>query len=368
MRTYIWQNPKFPNFTYNTEIILPLLSQVRLKQGLLLGKMRNIGFENIDKTLLNVLTEDVIKSNEIEGLQFNTEQVRSSIAKRLGLDIGKNIYVNRNIQGTVDVMFDATQNFKMELSEKRLLSWQAAMFPDGMSGLYKIHIGKYRDDANGAMQVVSGAIGHEKIHYEAPPAKILKKEMKKFLDFTNNDNDYVDLVIKAAILHLWFVILHPFEDGNGRIARCLTDMLLARSENSPYRFYSMSSEIQKKRNEYYKILELTQKDSLDITSWIIWFLKTMEEAIENSEKILQETIIKSEFWQKHKNTIMNERQTKILNLLTNHFEGKLTTIKWAKICHCSQDAATRDINDLISKNILEKQGQARATHYILNLS
>lgn len=366
MKIYIWQNPDFPNFIYDNDIILPLLAKIRLSQGLLLGKMRSIGFENIDKTLLNVLTEDVIKSNEIEGVRFNTEQVRSSIARRLGINIGGDIYVNRDVQGTVDMMLDATQNYNLDLTEDRIFAWQSAIFPEGRSGLYKISTGKYRDDANEPMQVVSGPIGHEKIHYEAPPAKILKKEMKKLFDYVNNKNDNVDLVIKAAVVHLWFIILHPFEDGNGRITRALTDMLLAGSEDSCYRFYSMSSEIQKKRDEYYKILELTQKSSLDITQWIVWFLNTMNSSIENSEILIQDIIKKTEFWQKHKGVSMNERQIKILNMLLDDFEGKLTTSKWAKICKCSQDAATRDINNLIDKGVLIKQGLARATHYVIN--
>lgn len=368
MKTYIWQNPKFPEFTYNQDLIAPLLAQIRLKQGLLLGKMQSIGFDNISQTLLSTLTEDVIKSNEIEGLKFNTQQVRSSVAKRLGLDIGGDVYISHDVQGTVDMMLDATQNFNQDLSEERLFAWQAAMFPEGRSGLYKIRIGKYRDDANGSMQVVSGTIGHEKIHYEAPPAKNVKKEMKKFLKFVNDKSDNMDLVIKAAIAHLWFVIIHPFEDGNGRITRALTDMLLARSENSSNRFYSMSSQIKKNKEEYYQILEMTQKSSLDITQWIKWFLETMEAAIEASELLFQNIMKKSEFWQRNKNVSMNERQTKIINMLLSNFEGNLTTTKWAKICNCSQDAATRDINNLIEKGILIKLGQARATHYVINLS
>ena len=236
MKKYIWQNSEYPNFTYDKELIMPLLSNVRLKQGILLGKMNQLGFENSQFAVLNVLTEDVIKSSEIEGLKLNTEQVRSSIAKRLGLNIGDDIYIERDVQGTVDMMLDATQNFDKPLDEDRLLGWQAAMFPSGRSGLYKIKIGEYRDDVNGAMQVVSGAVGHEKVHYEAPPADTLNKEMNAFLNYINYEKE-TDLVIKTAIAHLWFVIIHPFEDGNGRIARAITDMLLAKSENSPNRFY-----------------------------------------------------------------------------------------------------------------------------------
>lgn len=364
MKKYIWQNSEYPNFTYDKELIMPLLSNVRLKQGILLGKMNQLGFENSQFAVLNVLTEDVIKSSEIEGLKLNTEQVRSSIAKRLGLNIGDDIYIERDVQGTVDMMLDATQKFDKPLDEDRLFGWQAAMFPSGRSGLYKIKVGEYRDDANGAMQVVSGAVGHEKVHYEAPPADALNKEMNAFLNYINNEKE-TDFVIKTAIAHLWFVIIHPFEDGNGRIARAITDMLLAKSENSPNRFYSMSSQIQKNRKSYYEILQITQKESVDITSWIVWFLENMSAAIEHSEELLQDVILRTEFWNTNKTVVFNERQIKVLKKLLKNFEGKLTTQKWAKICNCSHDTANRDIIDLINKNILTKLGEARATHYVL---
>ena len=364
MKKYIWQNSEYPNFTYDKELILPLLSSVRLKQGILLGKMQQLGFENSQYAVLNILTEDVIKSSEIEGLKLNAEQVRSSIAKRLGLDIGDDIYIERDVQGTVDMMLDATQNFDKPLDEDRLLGWQAAMFPSGRSGLYKIKVGEYRDDSNGAMQVVSGAVGHEKVHYEAPPADTLNKEMNAFLNYINDEKE-TDLVIKTAIAHLWFVIIHPFEDGNGRIARVITDMLLAKSENSSNRFYSMSSQIQKNRKSYYEILQITQKESVDITSWIVWFLENMSAAIEHSEELLQDVIRRTGFWNTNKTVVFNERQIKVLKKLLENFEGKLTTQKWAKICNCSHDTANRDIIDLINKNILAKLGEARATHYVL---
>lgn len=364
MNKYIWQNPEFPNFTYDKEIILPLLSKVRLAQGILIGKMQNLGFKTNQHAVLNILTEDVIKSSEIEGFKLNIEQVRSSIAERLGLEIDNNVYVERDVQGIVDVMLDATQNFDKPLTEERLFSWQAAMFPTGRSGLYKIKVGEYRDDQNGAMQVVSGAIGHEKVHYEAPPAKLLPKEMKKLIEYVNDDTQ-TDLVIKAGIVHLWFVVIHPFEDGNGRIARALTDMLLARSEQSANRFYSMSSQIKKVRKSYYEILQITQQQSLDITAWLKWFLENMLLAIENSESLLNDVIQKSEFWNKNKPIAFNERQIKVLKKLLDDFEGNLTTKKWAKICNCSHDTANRDIANLVKNNILEKCGEGRATHFIL---
>ena len=304
MKKYIWQNPEYPDFTYDKDLIITLLSEVRLRQGLLLGKMQRLGFENSKHTVLNVLTEDVIKSSEIEGVKLNIEQVRSSIAQRLGLDIGGDVYVERDVQGIVDMMLDATLNYDKPVTEDRLFGWQASMFPGGRSGLYRINVGKYRDDRNGPMQVVSGPVGHEKVHYEAPPASSLDAEMERLLNFINNDNS-TDLVLKAGIVHLWFVIIHPFEDGNGRIARALTDLILARSENSSERFYSMSSQIKKERKSYYEILQLTQTDNLDITLWLKWFLENMLAAINSSENLLNDVFKKTEFWNLNKSVTFN---------------------------------------------------------------
>lgn len=365
MKTYIWQNPNYPKFEYDKEIILSLLANVKSKQGYLLGKMSNIGFDNNKNAVLNVLTQDVIKSSEIEGLSLNLDQVRSSIARRLGIEVGKDIYIERNIEGIVEMMLDATQNYEKPLTKERLFGWQAAMFPSGYSGMYKVAVGKYRDDKKGAMQVVSGAVGHEKVHYEAPPAKILNREMSALINYVNNENK-TDLIIKAGIVHLWFVIIHPFEDGNGRIARALTDMLLARSENSPNRFYSMSSQIKSVRQSYYDALKITQKNEIDITQWLKWFLENMLKAIENSDTLIEKVLQKSNFWQRNQNIIFNERQIKILNRLFDNFEGNLTTSKWAKLCNCSQDTAIRDVADLVKKRILQKQGEGRSTHYVLN--
>ena len=294
---------------------------------------------------------------------MNLEQVRSSIAKRLGLHYDENIHIERDIEGIVDTIFDATQNYSSDLTEDRLFGWQSAMFPAGRSGLYKIKVGEYRDDKDGPMQVVSGAVGHEKVHYEAPPANIVKQDIKNLIAYVNTENG-IDNIIKAGIVHLWFVIIHPFEDGNGRIARALTDMLLSRSENSSNRYYSMSAQINKVRKSYYEALGITQSSSLDITTWLEWYLKNLIIAIENSEELIKDILYKASFWQRNKLTVMNSRQSKVINLLLNDFSGKLTTIKWAKICKCSQDTATRDINDLISKKILDRVGQARNIHYI----
>ncbi len=364
MTKYIWQNPEYPNFTYDKGIILPLLSSVRLKQGKLLGKMQSLGFDNIQKAKLNVMTENVIKSSEIEGIKLNKEQVRSSVAKRLGINIGSDIYVERDIQGIVDTMSDATINYDKPLTNDRLFAWQSAMFPDGRSGLYKIKVGAYRDDRDGKMQVVSGPLGHEKIHYEAPDSDIVPEEMNKLIEYVNDNSD-TDMVIKAGIVHLWFVIIHPFEDGNGRIARALTDMLLARSENTPDRFYSMSSQIKKARKSYYEILQITQHYSLDITQWLKWFLENLILAIDSSENLLNDIIKRAEFWEKNKSQVFNDRQIKVLTKLLDNFGGNLTAKKWAKICNCSHDTANRDLTDLVNKNILKKLGVARATHYKL---
>ena len=363
---YIYQNKNWANFTWDKDVIINLLSEVKLKQGYLLGKMSSLGFDIKEKAILNVLTEDVIKSSEIEGQKLNTEQVRSSIARKLGINIGGDIIVERNVEGIVDMMLDATQNYNNEITKDRLCGWQSAMFPSGFSGLYRIKTGAYRDDKNGAMQIVSGAIGKEKVHFEAPQASVLDNEMDKLIDYINND-DKTDLIIKAGIIHLWFVIIHPFEDGNGRIARALTDMMLARSENSSNRFYSMSSQIKAIRKSYYKALEITQNSSLDVTSWLKWFLENLLLAIDNSEELLKSVLHKSDFWNKNKSVPMNKRQIDVLNKFMDDFKGNLTTTKWAKITGCSQDTATRDIADLIEKGILIKQGEARATHYLISL-
>lgn len=360
---YIYQNAYWHKFSWCVEKILKLLSEVKLAQGFLLGKMNSLGFEIKSNALVNVLTENILKSSEIEGEILNPEQVRSSIARRLGLD-NNNTFVERNIEGVVEMMLDATQNYDKPISKERLCGWHAALFPTGYSGMHKIKIGDYRDDSLGPMQVVSGSIGKEKVHYEAPPAHTLEKEMVDLIDYINK-NDDTDFLIKAGIVHLWFVILHPFDDGNGRIARALADMILAKSDNLNFRFYSMSSQIRKVRKSYYDILERTQKGSLDITSWLLWFLENLLISINNSDEILGSVLKKAEFWQRNATICFNERQKKILNKLFDGFEGNLTSTKWAKICNCSQDTAGNDINDLIDKKILKKLGKAKNTHYIL---
>lgn len=361
---YIYQNIDWHSFRWCGDKIQNLLFEIKKSQGYLLGKMDSLGFDVKNNALLQVLTENIIKSSEIEGQILDKHLVRSSIAKRLGIDIGGETFVSRDIEGVVEMMLDATQNYSSNMTKERLIGWHAALFPTGYSGMYKINVGNYRTDELGPMQVISGYEGKEKIHYEAPPASILENEMDEFLNYINTNNEY-DSLIKAGIVHLWFVILHPFDDGNGRIARALMDMILARSDDSKFRFYSMSSQIQKNRKSYYEVLEKTQKGSMDITNWLLWFLENLLIAIQSSGEITDKVLQKAEFWQKNSNLVFNERQIKVLNRFMDNFEGNLTTTKWAKMCNCSQDTASLDINDLIAKKIMKKVGKGRATHYLL---
>lgn len=362
---YLYNHQNWPIFKWNSEKLLPLLSYVRNRQGKLIGKMGALGFELQNEANLEILTLEIIKSTEIEGEILDRGQVRSSIARRLGLDISGLIYSERNVDGIVDLMLDATKNYDKELNKARLFTWHASLFPTGQSGMYKIITGSWRDDSTGPMQVVSGALGKEKVHYQAPPAAQLENEMRIFFDWFNLEQD-LDLVLKAAIAHLWLVTLHPFEDGNGRISRAISDMLLARSDEQSYRFYSMSTQIRKERNSYYDILEKTQKGGLDITTWLEWFLNCLLHAIEGSEKLLEKVIYKHAFWLRHSKVTINDRQRKILNMLMDDFEGVLNTTKWAKIAKCSQDTALRDIQDLIEKGILRKtEHGGRSTNYEL---
>jgi len=362
---YLYDNRNWPIFEWNSEKLLPLLAYVRNRQGKLIGKMGALGFELQNEANLEILTLEILKTTEIEGEFLDREQVRSSIARRLGLDISGLVYSERNVDGIVDLMLDATKKYDQELTKERLFSWHASLFPAGQSGMYKIITGNWRDDSTGPMQVVSGALGKEKVHYQAPPAAQLENEMRIFFDWFNLDQE-VDLVLKAAIAHLWFVTLHPFEDGNGRISRAVSDMLLARSDEQSYRFYSMSTQIRKERNSYYDILEKTQKGSLDITGWLEWFLNCLLHSIESSEKLLEKVIYKHDFWLINSKVTINERQRKVLNMLMDDFEGVLNTTKWAKIGKCSQDTALRDIQDLIEKGILVKTEQGgRSTNYEL---
>lgn len=361
---YIYEDKNFPHFTWDKTHILTILAKVKLEQGLLLGKMQNLGFNVKDSALLQTITEEILKSSQIEGEILDVRAVRSSIARKFGLDANDAAAKSsRSIDGFVDMMYDAIHNYKEDVTKARLCNWHTQMFPEKKSGLYKIETGKYRNDKLGPMQVVSGPMGMEKVHYQAPDARVVNAEMEKLFKFINTDN--TDNIIKAAITHLWFVIIHPFDDGNGRIARALTEMLLARSENSSDRFYSMSSQIEKHRKAYYEELKITQGGSLDITSWLEWFLNTLLGAIENSQDTLKTILGKSTFWNIHQGETFNDRQSKMLNMLFDGFNGHLTSSKWAIICKVSHDTATRDIADLVKHSILEKVGDGRTTYYIL---
>ena len=362
---YIHERPEWPSFHWDFERISQRLVEVRHRQGRLIGRMEGLGFQLRTEAVLHTLTEDVLKSSEIEGEKLDRDQVRSSIARRLGIDIGALMPADRNVEGVVEMMLDATQHYDQPLTTQRLFDWHAALFPTGRSGMSRINVGAWRDDKKGPMQVVSGPIGKERVHYEAPVAVRLRGEMKKFLDWFEKERS-TDLVLKAGVAHLWFVTIHPFEDGNGRIARAIADMLLARSERSPQRFYSMSAQIRQERREYYEILEATQRGDLDITGWLEWFLACLERAFDRAETILAAVLSKARFWDRFTGTDFNERQRSMINRLLNGFEGKLTSSKWAKLEKCSQDTALRDIEDLINKGALTRDSAGgRSTSYSL---
>ncbi|WP_200974806.1 Fic family protein [Echinicola sp. 20G] len=364
MRAFIHQKDNWPEFTWNSNDFLDLLSEARNLQGRLIGKMETLGFDLRNEALLDTLTLDVLKSSEIEGEFLDPDQVRSSIARRLGMEIAGAVDAERSVEGVVEMMLDATQRCFDPLTADRLFDWHAALFPTGRSGMYKITVADWRKDTTGPMQVVSGAMGKERVHFQAPDSNLVEKEMTRFLYWFNNSK--MDLVMKAAIAHLWFVTIHPFEDGNGRITRALTDMLLAQADKSNQRFYSMSAQVRLERKQYYEILEKTQKGNLDITDWIVWFLNCLINALRSTDLILSKVLFKADFWLKHIDTPINDRQRKLLNRLMDGFDGKLTSSKWAKIAKCSKDSAVRDINDLIEKGILQKEAAGgRSTNYEL---
>jgi Fic family protein len=365
MKIYIYQLDDWSNFTWNNETLISILGIVRNLQGKMIGRMESLGFELRSEAVLETLTLDVIKTTEIEGKILNPEQVRSSIARRLGMDISGLVVSDRDVDGMVDMMLDVTQHFDRLLTVERLFDWHSALFPTGRSGMCKIVVGDWRDDSTGPMQVVSGAMGKEKLHYQAPDATNIEKEMNSFIDWFNSEQK-LDPVIKAGIAHLWFVTIHPFEDGNGRIARAITDMLLTKSDGISQRFYSMSAQIRLERKEYYNILEKSQKGTLDVTEWLEWFLNCLINAINKSELILAKVLYKHHFWNKYAKQVLNDRQVLLLNKLLDGFIGKLTSSKWAKIAKCSADTALRDIQDLINKQILRKEAAGgRSTSYEL---
>ncbi len=360
---YIYQHKGWPHFTWDNELLMTNLSKVRHMQGSLIGKMMALGFPLKEEALLETLTLDVVKSTAIEGEVLNVEQVRSSIARRLGIEIAGLVKADRHVDGVVQMMLDATQGFEKKISKQRLFDWHAALFPTGRSGMHKIIVGNWRNDSDGPMQVVSGPMGKEKVHYQAPDSKKVSSEMSGFVKWFNTENT-LEPVLKAGLAHLWFITIHPFEDGNGRIARALTDMLLARADGSSQRFYSMSAQILRERNKYYDMLEATQKNDLDITKWLNWFLECLISALSSTEDTLKQVFAKAQFWKTHANTIFNERQRTMLNRLFDNFEGNLTSSKWAKMNKCSADTALRDIQDLLNKDVLQKvPGGGRNTSY-----
>lgn len=365
MARYIHELPDWPEFAWNHERLAGLLASVRYRQGRLLGRMEVLGFPLKAEATLKTLTLDVLKSSEIEGELLDHAQVRSSIALRLGMDIGALAPADRHVDGVVEMILDATQNHGQPLTESRLFGWHAALFPTGYGGIHKIRVGQWRDDANGPMQVVSGGFGKERVHFEAPAAQRLKEETAVFLKWFNA-NDRLDPVLKSGVAHLWFVTLHPFEDGNGRIARAIADLMLARSEKSPQRFYSLSAQIRLERKDYYDQLESTQRSDLEITAWLEWFLGCLGRAIDSAESTLDDVLCKARFWQTHGTERFNERQRMVLNRLLDGFEGKLTSSKWAKLTKCSQDTALRDIMELVERGVLVRDaGGGRSTSYSL---
>jgi Fic family protein len=365
MTMYIHELREWPTFRWDEQRLLVPLATVRHHQGRLIGRMQGLGFRPRTEATLNALTQDVLKSSEIEGEQLDFQQVRSSIARRLGIDIGALTPRDRNVDGVVEMTLDATQNYAKPLTAKRLFGWHAALFPTGHSGLHRIRVGKWRDERSGPMEVVSGAIGRERVHYEAPAAQKVAREMGAFLRWFNGDAA-VDPVLKAGIAHLWLVTIHPFEDGNGRIARAVADMALARSEQSAQRFYSMSAQIRLEREAYYDILEATQKGDLDITDWLEWFMACLDRAFGGADDILANVLRKAQFWQVHAGASFNDRQRDMIGRLLEGFGGKLTSSKWAKIEKCSQDTALRDIEDLMKRRVLAKDAAGgRSTSYSL---
>ncbi|OGT46992.1 MAG: cell filamentation protein Fic [Gammaproteobacteria bacterium RIFCSPHIGHO2_12_FULL_41_15] len=363
---WVHQHKNWPNFTWDSEALVSKLADIRHRQGRLLGRMEGLGFELKREASLNVLTNDVVKSSAIEGEKLNPAEVRSSIARKLGLEVAGLIPASRDVEGIVEIMIDATQRFSKPLSQERLFDWHAALFPTGRSGMQRITVGGWRTRDAGPMQVVSGPIGKEKIHFEAPSADHLEKEMRRFLDWFANE-PAIDPVLKAGIAHLWFVTIHPFEDGNGRIARAIGDMALARADGTSDRFYSLSSQIETERNDYYDELEKQQRSTPEITEWLDWFLNCLGRAISNAENTLANILFKAKLWDAINQKPVNERQRLIINrMLEDDFKGHMNTSKYAKLAKCSNDTALRDIQDLKERSILiQNPGSGRSTSYRL---
>lgn len=365
MTQYIHELPDWPMFRWDDRRLANALAAARHLQGRLLGQMEALGFKAKEEAVLRTLTEDVLKSSEIEGEKLDADQVRSSVARRLGIDIGGLKPADRHVEGVVEMMLDATQRYDQPLSQERLFGWHAALFPTGRSGMHRIRVGAWRDDSGAPMQVVSGPVGRERVHFEAPAAKRLEEAMRQFLEWFNTDAA-TEPVLKAALAHLWFVTIHPFDDGNGRIARAIADMSLARSEGSPQRFYSMSAEIREERGEYYRILEHTQRGTMEITPWMAWFLGCLTRAIEGAQATLSGVVTKARYWERLRNVPLNERQRLVINRLLEGFEGNLTTSKWVALTKSSSDTALRDIQQLVERGVLVRNAAGgRSTSYSL---
>jgi len=365
---YIHEFKAWPNFNWDDQLLTEKLGRVNYTMGMIMGQMSAAGFKQKEEAILKTLTLDVTKSSAIEGELLNAEKVRSSIARRLGIEVAGMVPSDRQTDGVVEMMLDATQNFNLPLTAERLYGWHSSLFPSGRSGLQKIKVGDWRNDEIGPMQVVSGSMGREKVHYQAPDAKLLPEEMAAFLEWFNNGQN-LDPVLQAGIAHLWFVTIHPFDDGNGRITRAITDMQLARADRSPNRFYSMSAQIERERNAYYDIVEYTQKGTLDITEWLLWFLTCLGQAMDSTMDVLEKVSMRTDFWDKHRDTDLNARQKKMVDTLLDDFYGTLNVSKWAKITKSSTDTALRDIRDLMSKGILtQNEGGGRNTSYSLILN
>jgi Fic family protein len=365
MSTYIHELPQWPQFSWRHESLAAPLAAARHQQGRLIGRMEALGFKVKAEALLRTLTDDVLKSSEIEGESLDAVQVRSSVARRLGMDIGGLAPADRHVEGVVEMMLDATQRYDQRLSDERLFGWHAALFPTRRSGMHPIVVGAWRDDRAAPMQVVSGPVGRERVHFEAPAAARLPDEMRRFLEWFNGDAT-TEPVLKAALAHLWFVTIHPFDDGNGRIARAIADMTLARSEGSPQRFYSMSAQIRLERGEYYRMLEQTQQGTMDITGWMVWFLACLTRAIDGAQAALSGVIATARYWDTLREVPLNERQRLMITRLLEDFDGKLTTSKWAALTKSSQDTALRDIQELVERGVLVRNPSGgRSTSYAL---
>ncbi len=364
-RLYVYEHPEWPQLCWDSSRVADSLAAVRFRQGRLAGRMRALGFDLQQEAVLETLTQDVHKTSDIEGERLDLGQIRSSVADRLGVKAAGLRHVEERVEGVVEMMLDATSNYDQPLTRERLWSWQAALFPSGRSALRRIMVGRWRDDRTGPMRVLSAPLGRERVQFQVPEAGRIEQEIGVFLGWFNMPSG-TDWVLKASLAHLWFLTIHPFDDGNGRVARAIADMALARSEKSSRRFYSMSSQIRTERSDYYRILERTQKGTTDITEWMAWFLSCLGRAIDGAETTLEAVLNKAEFWRSVENVSLNDRQRRILNRLLDGFEGKLTTSKWAKLAKCSQDTALRDITRLINHGIMVRgPAGGRSTSYQL---